>query len=153
MPDDRDYWPTDRQGDWIAHRTIDYRKPTHQVYTSFARDFLKSKNDYSILSYLNRESLGGAWDQRIQEWKNFETECEAMTLKANDLTDWEFLARGQAAYRANTVLWEEAKEARSDAEAADGVGTINHQKQCEDAARPVRYLWPALMSLWQADEP
>ena len=47
----------------------------------------------------------------------------------------------------------EAKEARSDAEAADQAGNISHQKQREDAAGPVRYLWPALMSLWQAGEP
>jgi hypothetical protein len=47
----------------------------------------------------------------------------------------------------------EGREAGSDAEAADPVCHINHQKQREDAARPVRYLWPALMSLWQAGEP
>ena len=47
----------------------------------------------------------------------------------------------------------EAKEARSEAEAADQAGNISHQEQREDAARPARYLWPALMSLWQAGEP
>ena len=47
----------------------------------------------------------------------------------------------------------EAKEARPDAEAADQAGNISHQEQCEDAARPMRYLWPALMSLWQAGDP
>jgi hypothetical protein len=46
----------------------------------------------------------------------------------------------------------EAKEARSDAEAGERAGNI-HQEQREDAARPRRYLWPALMSLWQAGEP
>jgi hypothetical protein len=52
----------------------------------------------------------------------------------------------------NTIQ-SEAREARSDAEAADQVGNISHQKQREDTDRPVRYLWPALMSLWQAGEP
>jgi hypothetical protein len=47
----------------------------------------------------------------------------------------------------------EAEEARSDAEAADPVDNISHQKPREFAAGPVRYLWPALMSLWQAGEP
>jgi hypothetical protein len=47
----------------------------------------------------------------------------------------------------------EAKEVRSDAEAAEQAGNVSHQEQREDAARPARYLWPALMSLWQAGEP
>jgi hypothetical protein len=47
----------------------------------------------------------------------------------------------------------EAKEARLDAEAADQAGNVSHQEQHEDAARTARYLWPALMSLWQAGDP
>jgi hypothetical protein len=47
----------------------------------------------------------------------------------------------------------EAKEARPDAEAADQAGNISHQEQREGAARTARYLWPVLMSLWQAGEP
>jgi hypothetical protein len=43
----------------------------------------------------------------------------------------------------------EATEAHSDAEAADQAVNISHEEQREDAARPARYLWPALMSLWQ----
>ena len=48
----------------------------------------------------------------------------------------------------------EAKEARSDAEAVDQAGNVIHQElRGEDAARPVRYLWPALMSVWRAGDP
>jgi hypothetical protein len=47
----------------------------------------------------------------------------------------------------------EAKEARPDPEAADQAGNISYQEQREVAVRPVRYLWPALMSLWQAGDP
>jgi hypothetical protein len=47
----------------------------------------------------------------------------------------------------------EAKEALSEAEATDQAGHITHQERREDAAQPARYLWPALMSLWQAGEP
>jgi hypothetical protein len=41
------------------------------------------------------------------------------------------------------AIQDEAKEARSDAEAADQPGNISQQEQREEAVHPVRYLWPA----------
>jgi hypothetical protein len=38
----------------------------------------------------------------------------------------------------------------ADADAADQNPDLNQYGEGETAARPVRYLWPALMSLWQA---
>ena len=43
----------------------------------------------------------------------------------------------------------EATDARKPAELADAPHA-EHSKPREEAVQPVRYLWPSLMSLWQA---
>jgi hypothetical protein len=60
---------------------------------------------------------------------------------------------GEPPYTVESEGREARSDAEADAEAADPVCHISHQEQRKDAAWPARYLWPALMSLWQAGEP
>jgi hypothetical protein len=56
-------------------------------------------------------------------------------------------------YTIQSEVRQTRSDAEADAEAADPVCNISHQDQRKDVARPVLYLWPALMSLWQTGEP
>ncbi len=47
------------------------------------------------------------------------------------------------------AIQSEANEGGFHAVAADQHTDVYQQERHDDPARPVRYLWPALMSLWQ----
>ena len=50
------------------------------------------------------------------------------------------------------IIESETKDACTHAEAEDQQSAEVCRQQRDPAARPVRYLWPALSSLWQAGE-
>jgi hypothetical protein len=49
------------------------------------------------------------------------------------------------------IIESETKDACTHAEAEQSADVCRHEQR-DPAARPVRYLWPALSSLWQAGE-
>ena len=48
------------------------------------------------------------------------------------------------------IFQREARDVRTQAEAADQATDTCQPEWCDDTPRPVRYLWPALSSLWEA---
>ena len=54
--------------DWQTYETINYEKPTAEIYQDFAFDYMTSHKDYRMLSYLNRVTRPEFLQRQMHRW-------------------------------------------------------------------------------------